>query len=52
MDLEQKAIERVRTASQMWRKQLNKKVRHGTREALLHAEYKRVVKTLYEVDFT
>ncbi len=36
----------------MWRKQLNKKVRHGTREALRHAEYKRVVKTLYEVDFT
>ena len=34
------------------RKQLNRKVRHGTREALQHAEYKRVVKTLYEVDFT
>ena len=34
------------------RKQLNKKVRHGTKEALRHAEYKRVVKTLYEVDFT
>ncbi len=27
-------------------------MRHGTREALQHAEYKRVVKTLYEVDFT
>ena len=34
------------------RKQLNRKVRHGTKEALQHAEYKRVVKTLYEVDFT
>ena len=34
------------------RKQLNKKVRHGAKEALQHAEYKRVVKTLYEVDFT
>ena len=34
------------------RRQLNKKVRHGTKEALQHAEYKRVVKTLCEVDFT
>lgn len=34
------------------RRQLNKKVRHKTKEALRHAEYKRVVKTLYEVDFT
>lgn len=34
------------------KKQLNKKVRHGTKEALQNAKYKRVTKTLYEVNFT
>ena len=34
------------------KKQLNKKARHGTKEALMNAEYKRVVKTLRIVDFT
>ena len=34
------------------KRKLNKKVRHGTREALKNAEYKKVVKTLNEVDFT
>lgn len=42
----------LRRGISLRRRQLNKKVRHGTKEALQHAEYKRVVKTLCEVDFT
>lgn len=34
------------------KKQLNRKARYETKEALQHAEYKRVVRTLCEVEFT
>ena len=34
------------------KKQLNKKVRHRTKEALQNAEYRKIVRTLCKVDFT
>lgn len=34
------------------KKYLNRKVRHSSREALKHCEYKRICKTLHMVDFS